>query len=79
MAFGTIKTLRFDKGFGFISPDNSRGRDGDVFFHSSSLKNVLFDELQGGERVSFDQEPDPRDPSRSRAANVSLADDGAES
>ncbi len=79
MTYGTIKTLRFDKGFGFISPDNSRGRDGDVFFHSSSLKNIVFDELQGGERVSFDQEPDPRDSSRSRATNVSLAPDSAES
>jgi CspA family cold shock protein len=72
MTSGTIKTLRYDKGFGFITPEGSHDRDGDVFFHSSSLQNVLFDELQGGEQVSFDTEPDPRNPSRSRASNVKL-------
>lgn len=72
MATGIIKTLRHDKGFGFITPENSSGRNGDVFFHSSALRNVQFDDLQGGETVTFEQEPDPRDPSRSRASNVTV-------
>lgn len=72
MTSGTIKTLRTDKGFGFITPDNASAGDGDVFFHMSSLKNGVFDDLIGGELVTFDQETDPRDPRRSRAANVQL-------
>jgi cold shock CspA family protein len=38
-----------------------------------------FDQLREGQRVSFDEEPDTRDPSRRRAVNVTLvdSDDGA--
>ncbi len=48
MAEGSIKRLT-QKGFGFI--DN--GTDKDLFFHSSALEGVSFDELQEGQRVSF--------------------------
>lgn len=74
MATGTIKTIR-DKGFGFISRDGA-GRSGDLFFHSSAVANQGFEQLRQGDRVGFDEEPDPRDPSRRRAANVRLVDDG---
>ncbi len=40
MAEGTIKKLT-DKGFGFIST----GKEKDLFFHSSSLEGVSFEEL----------------------------------
>lgn len=68
MATGTIKRLN-ERGFGFITPDN--GGDQDVFFHSSSVVDGSFDQLSEGTQVSFDQEADPRDPSRQRAARVS--------
>lgn len=74
MATGTIKTIRDDKGFGFITPDGTSGRN-DVFFHSSAVGGMGFDSLREGQRVSFDEEPDPRDASRRRAVNVSLLDD----
>ena len=48
MAEGTIKKLT-DKGFGFIQ----MGGDKDLFFHSSSLQGVSFDELREGQKVSF--------------------------
>jgi CspA family cold shock protein len=48
MAEGTIKRLT-DRGFGFI--DTGTGKD--LFFHSSSLQGVSFDELREGQRVSF--------------------------
>jgi CspA family cold shock protein len=48
MAEGTIKRLT-DKGFGFIST----GGEKDLFFHSSALEGVSFDQLQVGQRVSF--------------------------
>jgi CspA family cold shock protein len=48
MAEGTIKRLT-DKGFGFIET----GGEKDLFFHSSGLDGVSFDQLQVGQRVSF--------------------------
>jgi cold shock protein len=71
MASGTIKTIRDDKGFGFISPEGSSGQN-DLFFHSSAVGGMGFDSLREGQRVSFDEEPDPRDSSRRRAVNVEV-------
>jgi CspA family cold shock protein len=68
MATGTIKTLR-DRGFGFIEPDGSDGRE-DLFFHHSAVSDRGFELLQVGQRVRFDVAPDPRDPGRQRAINV---------
>ncbi|MBA3337888.1 MAG: cold-shock protein [Chloroflexia bacterium] len=69
MATGTVKTIRDDKGFGFIAPEGSTGRN-DLFFHRSAVENNGFDLLREGQQVTFDQEPDPRDPSRQRAVRV---------
>jgi CspA family cold shock protein len=62
MAEGTIKRLT-DKGFGFIDT----GTDQDIFFHSSNLEGVSYDELQEGERVSYTEGEGPKGP---RAENV---------
>ena len=48
MAEGTMKRLT-DKGFGFIDT----GKAKDLFFHSSSLQGVSFDELREGQKVSY--------------------------
>ena len=47
---GKIKTLT-TKGFGFISRE---GEEKDLFFHSSELKGVSFEELKEGDAVTFD-------------------------
>ena len=60
---GVIKKLT-DKGFGFIAVD---GEDKDLFFHSNELKNVKFEELKEGDRVSFDKTDSPKGPN---ATNV---------
>jgi CspA family cold shock protein len=73
MASGTIASLR-DKGFGFIQRDGASGR-ADLFFHSTAVTGTTFDQLQEGQRVSFEEEPDLRDPSRRRAVNVRVAAD----
>jgi len=57
MAEGTIKRLT-DKGFGFI--DN--GGNKDMFFHSSSLQGVSFDDLREGQLVSFTEGRGPKGP-----------------
>ena len=64
MAEGTIKRLT-DKGFGFIDT----GSDKDIFFHSSNLEGVSYDQLQEGQRVSYDEGQGPKGP---RAENVKL-------
>ncbi len=63
---GTVKSLT-EKGFGFIAPE---GQDKDVFFHSSALVGVTFDELQVGDALSFDTEQSEKGP---RAVNVQRA------
>lgn len=65
MAEGTIKRLT-DRGFGFI--DTGKGKD--LFFHSSSLQNVKFDELREGQHVSFDVVQSDKGPC---AENVQVA------
>ncbi|MDE0867177.1 MAG: cold shock domain-containing protein [Rubripirellula sp.] len=50
MAEGTIKRLT-DKGFGFIDV----GSEKDLFFHSSSLDGVSYDDLREGQRVTFNE------------------------
>ncbi len=62
MAEGTIKRLT-DRGFGFIDI----GSDKDMFFHSSDLEGVSYEELQVGQRVSYTEGRGPRGP---RAENV---------
>lgn len=65
MAQGTIARVT-DRGFGFIRQDQG-GED--LFFHSSALVGVTFDELQRGDAVQYDSEPDPRGRGN-RAVNV---------
>jgi CspA family cold shock protein len=67
MTHGTIKTLRDDKGFGFIRPEGS-GQD--LFFHSSAVEGGSFDQLREGDRVEFTEGTDPRNPGRGRAEHV---------
>jgi CspA family cold shock protein len=64
---GTIKKIVSDRGFGFIT-----GEDGkDYFFHRDALTSSIdFDRLNGGEKVSFEIEQNPRG---ARAKNVQAA------
>ena len=71
MMQGTIKTIRDDKGFGFIRPDDANQ---DLFFHSSAVADGMFAQLREGDRVEFFAGADPRNPARSRAENVRLVE-----
>jgi len=75
VATGTIKTIRADKGFGFIKRRDGGIGAGDLFFHSSAVEGTTFDELREGQEVSYNEGRDERDPSRQRAVNVRLAGD----
>jgi CspA family cold shock protein len=50
MMTGTIKTLRADKGFGFIR--DSAGKE--VFFHASAIYGEGIDNLREGDGVEFE-------------------------
>jgi cold shock protein len=53
MANGTVKFFNNSKGFGFITPDEGNK---DVFVHV----NGLIDEINEGDKVSYDVEEGPK-------------------
>jgi CspA family cold shock protein len=64
MPTGTVKWFNDDKGFGFITPDDS-GKD--LFVHHSSIQGDGFKSLAEGAKVSYDAEEGTKGPA---AANV---------
>lgn len=67
MNHGTVKWFNNEKGFGFISNDDGSG---DVFVHFPAIQAEGFRTLAEGQKVSYDTEPDPKDPGKLRAVNV---------
>lgn len=66
MEHGKIKRVT-DKGFGFITPE---GGNNDMFFHSSNVEGVEFNDLREGQEVTYSIGQGPKGP---RAENVQLA------
>ena len=66
VANGTIKRLVRDRGFGFIRDDGGQ----EWFFHRSAVESGGFEQLNEGQRVSFDEEPSQKGP---RAGNIRAA------
>jgi CspA family cold shock protein len=64
MANGTVKWFSNDKGYGFITPDES-GKD--LFVHHTAVVGNGYKSLTEGERVSYDAEPGAKGP---KAVNV---------
>jgi cold shock protein len=60
---GTIRTLRVDKGFGFIKADEGT----EYFFHRSAVQGEGLEDLREGDSVEFDVGEGPKGP---RAENV---------
>ena len=60
---GTIRTLRADKGFGFIK--DATGND--YFFHQSAIYGEGIADLREGDSVEFEVSQGPKGP---RAENV---------
>jgi cold shock protein len=67
MEKGTIKTLREDRGFGFIARE---GQPKDLFFHSKDVEGVTFEELKVGDAVTFNVGQTDKGPN---ATNVARA------
>jgi cold shock protein len=64
MANGTVKWFSDDKGYGFITPDES-GKD--LFVHHTAVVADGYRSLAEGARVSYDEESGPKGP---QAVNV---------
>jgi CspA family cold shock protein len=63
MTTGTIKKVVADRGFGFITAEDTK----EYFFHRNSLDSSLdFDRLVGGEKVQFEIEQSPKGPRANR-------------
>ena len=63
MMTGTIRTLRGDKGFGFIK--DAAGKE--YFFHQSAIQGEGINDLREGDSVEFEVGQGPKGP---RAENV---------
>jgi CspA family cold shock protein len=63
VANGIIKRLVRDRGFGFSRDDGGQ----EWFFQRSSVEAGNVDQLNEGQRVSFDEEPSQKGP---RAGNI---------
>ncbi len=66
MPIGTVKWFNSTKGFGFIAPDNGGS---DVFVHISAVERAGLSGLKDGQKVSFDEE---RDPKKGKTSAVNL-------
>lgn len=67
MKNGTVKWFNAEKGFGFICDDEINE---DVFVHFSAINIDGFKTLAEGQKVTFETEPDPKNPEKLRAINV---------
>lgn len=66
---GTVKWFNAEKGYGFISDDET-GKD--VFVHFSAINADGYKTLNEGQKVAFDVEADPKDETKERATNVTV-------
>jgi CspA family cold shock protein len=55
---GTIRTLRVDKGFGFIKAEGGN----DYFFHQSAIYGEGIQDLREGDSVDFEVGQGPKGP-----------------
>jgi cold shock protein len=66
MPNGTVKWFNPAKGFGFIQPDSGGA---DVFVHISAVERSGLSTLNEGQKVSFEEE---RDPKRGKTSAVNI-------
>jgi CspA family cold shock protein len=66
MPNGTVKWFNGTKGYGFITPDNGGS---DVFVHISAVERAGLNGLNDGQKISYDEE---RDPKKGKSSAVNL-------
>ena len=66
MLTGKVKWFNYQKGYGFISPDNGTK---DIFVHISALEKCGISSLNENDKVSYDE---ARNNGKISAANIKL-------
>ena len=66
MLTGKVKWFNFQKGYGFISPDNGTK---DIFVHISAIEKSGISSLNENDKVSYDE---ARNNGKISAANIKL-------
>jgi len=66
MATGTVKWFNKMKGFGFLTNDETGS---DIFVHISAVEKAGYDNLNEGQKLSFDIQRDPKK-NKENAANL---------
>lgn len=51
--YGTIVTMKKEKGYGFIKPDGAEERKEDLFFHANDVLSPEYQELKTGDKVEY--------------------------
>jgi cold shock CspA family protein len=69
LAIGVVKRVPNVKNYGFVLVGEEDGPV-EIFFHRTGVAGDRFDELQPGQRVSFELVRDPRDTTKQRAVEV---------
>jgi CspA family cold shock protein len=64
MATGTVKWFNDDKGFGFVTPDETGA---DLFVHHTGIAGEGFKSLAEGTKVEYESQPSDKGP---KAVNV---------
>jgi CspA family cold shock protein len=64
---GTIRTLRTDKGFGFIKDAGGK----DYFFHQSAVQGEGINDLREGDSVEFEVGEGPKGPRAEKVRRTS--------
>lgn len=59
MTTGTVKFFNNARGYGFIAPDDGSK---DVFVHISAVEAAGITDLQEGQKLTFEIQPDTRGP-----------------
>ncbi|MBT6116993.1 MAG: cold-shock protein [Rhodospirillaceae bacterium] len=59
MTTGTVKFFNNARGYGFIAPDDGSK---DVFVHISAVEAAGMSDLQEGQKLTFEIQPDTRGP-----------------
>jgi len=66
MQEGTV-ARKMDRGYGFISvPDQEK----ELFFHANELQSISFDELNEGDKVTFELADGPKGPNATNVKRV---------